>query len=73
MNSVEEIERAVGKLSADDFARLRDWIIEQDERSWDDQLKHDISADKLSFLIREAQAEREQGRLKPMDEIQHDS
>lgn len=55
MVTVDEIEKAIEKLSPEDFARLREWFWEKDWAEWDKQIEADADAGKLDFLIKEAQ------------------
>ena len=49
-----------------EFRKLRDWIIEQDWKKWDQQIEKDIALGKLDFLIEEAKSESELGKLKEL-------
>ena len=66
MRKVEHIELLIRELSAREFSELRDWILEQDWKSWDSQIEADARAGKLDELIAEAQAEYTAGRTRPL-------
>ena len=51
MRKVEEIEEEIQKLSREEFAKLREWFLEQDWKAWDAQLEADVKAGKLSTLV----------------------
>lgn len=57
MRKIEEIEDQIRKLSGEDFAELRDWILEQDWRTWDAQIKADAESGRLDRLVSEARDE----------------
>ncbi|MGA9776715.1 MAG: hypothetical protein ACLPRE_05915 [Limisphaerales bacterium] len=63
MSSVEEIERAVERLTPADFDRLASWFIARYHDSWTRRMEHDAVAGKLDFLFEEADTERESGQL----------
>ena len=54
MSRLEDIERAVMKLSSEELARFRAWFEELDARRWDEQLHHDAKAGRLDALAEEA-------------------
>jgi hypothetical protein len=62
--SVEEIERAIRALSADEFARIAERVHALEQERWDAELDRDASSGKLDFLIAEAKEDRKHGRLK---------
>ena len=66
MTTVKEIQAAIQSLSSDDFAYLREWIIELDWEQWDKEIEADYCSGKLDFLIDEALAEKAQNQLKEL-------
>jgi predicted Ser/Thr protein kinase len=63
--SVAEIEAAIKTLPKEELARFNQWYQEYLEEQWDEQIRQDVRAGKLDFLIEEAQREREAGTLRP--------
>ena len=60
MRKLEEIERQISQLPREEFAKLRDWFMEQDAKSWDAQIDADVrdgKLDKLGEAARRAHAE----------------
>jgi hypothetical protein len=55
--TVQELEKAIAKLSPEDLAQLRAWFWERDQEEWDRQIARDSEAGKLDQLI--AQAKRD--------------
>ena len=63
MSTVEEIKSAISALSKEDYIHLREWLSEKDWEQWDKEIEGDSAAGKLDFLMEEAVAEKNQGRL----------
>lgn len=66
MRKIDEIEEQIQKLSRDEFAELREWILEQDWKAWDAQIEADAKSGKLDQLVSEAKAEYESGRAREL-------
>jgi hypothetical protein len=64
LSEVEQLEKQIEKLSAEDLARFRTWFLEFDARVWDDQIEADLKAGKLKGLIAEALAEYKAGKAR---------
>ena len=62
MSTVQEIERAIQQLSAEELAAFRAWFAEFDARIWDRQLEEDAAAGKLDALAEEALRDLRDGR-----------
>lgn len=63
MSTVEEIKSAISALSKEDYIHLREWFSEKDWKQWDKEIERDSASGKLDFLMEEAVAEKNQGRL----------
>ena len=63
MRQVEHIEQQISQLNQDEFAELRDWVLERDWSAWDSKIEADSSAGKLDRLLEESQAEFQTGRM----------
>lgn len=50
MQTVQEIESAVSRLSLPDLARFREWFEEFDAKKWDEQFEIDVACGKLDEL-----------------------
>jgi hypothetical protein len=66
MRKVEQIEQQIRELSAGEFSELRDWVLEQDWKSWDAELETDVGSGKLDKVIAEAEADYKAGRTRPL-------
>ena len=64
--SVEELEKAVSKLSSDELARFRAWFEEFDARRFDDAIERDATAGKLDAHADEAIAAHRAGRSREL-------
>jgi len=53
MDRVEEIEAAIERLPPDEFRRIARWLLDRDQKRWDDQMDADSAAGKLDFLFEE--------------------
>jgi hypothetical protein len=62
MNTVQEIESAVTKLSREELAAFRDWFQEFDADAWDKQFEADVAAGRLDALAEEALRDLHEGR-----------
>ena len=54
MSKVNDLERQVQSLSADELAAFRQWFAEFDADSWDRQLEIDAKSGKLDSLAKRA-------------------
>ncbi len=62
MNTVDEIEDAIGKLPDGDLAEFRAWFAEFDAAAWDRQFERDVAEGRLDALADEALADWREGR-----------
>lgn len=66
MSTVTEIEQAIERLSAEEFAQLRAWLAERDAAEWDRQFEQDVAAGRLDALGEQALAEAREGRCRDL-------
>jgi hypothetical protein len=66
MMKVEELERAVASLTAEEYRQFRRWFLESDWAKWDKQIEEDSRAGKLDFLVREALEAKKEGKLQEL-------
>jgi len=62
MSTVQDIEAAVSKLSAEDLSAFRRWFTEFDAEAWDKQFEWDAKAGRLDVLAGEALRDFHAGR-----------
>lgn len=64
--SLHELEAAVAQLPAKDLSAFAQWFEEYLADAWDRQIEEDIRAGRLDGLARQADADFEAGRCKPL-------
>lgn len=62
MSTIQEIEDAIRRLSAEELAALRAWFAEFDADAWDQQFEEDVAAGRLDALADEALEDLREGR-----------
>ena len=66
MGNIENIERQIEALSAEELAQFRAWFVEFDWAAWDRQLEADIQGGKLDRFVEEARREHAKGKTTPL-------
>jgi hypothetical protein len=66
MSEVEQLERRIENLTAEEFAKFRAWFVEFDARIWDQQIEADAKAGKLDGLIAQALADYKAGKAREL-------
>jgi hypothetical protein len=56
------LEEQIETLSPEEFAELRNWLLDRDWESWDRQIERDSAAGKLDCLFEEAREAHRQGK-----------
>jgi hypothetical protein len=64
--TIQQLQAEIEALSEEEFAQLRQWFAQKDWERWEQRLEDDIEAGKLDFLIEEAMAARDQGKLRDL-------
>ena len=59
--TVQELEKAIAKLSPDELAELRAWFLERDQDEWDCQIARDSEAGKPGKPIQQAKCDYAEG------------
>jgi hypothetical protein len=62
MSNLQEIERAVSQLSAEELAAFRVWFAEFDAEIWDRQFEEDVATGRLDDLAKRALQHLREGR-----------
>jgi hypothetical protein len=62
MTTIEDIEKAVTKLSPEELAEFRAWLDEYLEQAFDEQIERDAKSGKLDKLIAKARENQRAGR-----------
>jgi hypothetical protein len=66
MGTVQEVEKAVSKLSPQELARFRAWFEQFDAEVWDKQFENDAKSGKLDIIADKAIAEYKAGKAKEL-------
>ncbi len=66
MTKLEDIEKAVTRLSAEERAKLRAWLEELEERLFDEAIERDAKAGKLDKLAASARENLKAGRIRDL-------
>jgi len=64
--SVEELEKAVTKLSSQERARLMKLLAEMDAAEWDRQIEEDAKNGKLDKLVEKSEADFRAGHFREL-------
>ncbi len=73
MNSLTDIKTAIADLPEAEMRQLSNWLQTYLNDRWDQQMAADASSGKLDRLLQKVNADIEANRIKPLDEIFHDS
>ena len=69
MSTVAEIEAAISNLPPQDFAQVRDWLLERDNLLWDKEIEEDAATGRLNHIIEEIESDIAADRVKPLNEV----
>lgn len=62
MNTVEQIESAVMRLSPEEYGNLRNWLKDYENEIWDKEMVEDAESGSLDKLAAEASDDLRSGR-----------
>jgi hypothetical protein len=62
MTRVEQLEEQIVQLDPDEFAQLREWLMEQDWAEWDRQIERDAASGKFDRIMKQALADHAAGK-----------
>ncbi|MEJ5250452.1 MAG: hypothetical protein HPY54_01360 [Chthonomonadetes bacterium] len=66
MTRLEELEKAVGSLTEEEYREFRRWFLQRDWEQWDIQIEEDSKAGRLDFLVEEAIEAKNSGNLQDL-------
>lgn len=66
LNTVEEIERAIGGLTSRELEELYAWLDQHCPQPIDAQLKADLDAGRIDDRINDAMADHQAGKTQPL-------
>ena len=64
--SVDQIKTAIEQLSFEERAELAAWFHGWKDDEWDEQMKRDVAAGKLDYILREVDEDIRAGKLREM-------
>ena len=64
MSELEELEKRIRNLPAEELAKFRAWFVEFDHLLWDKQIESDVESGKLDRLLNEARADYKAGKAR---------
>jgi len=62
MTKLQMIEEEITKLSSEELAELRDWLLERDADAWDREIEQDAGSGKLDKLFKKSLADHRDGK-----------
>ena len=62
MTKVQILEEQIEKLSPEELAELRDWLLERDAEAWDREIERDAASGKLDKLFEKSLADHRAGK-----------
>lgn len=62
MTKVQLLEEQIKKLSREELAQLRDWLLERDAEQWDGQIEQDAQSGKLGKVFEKSLADHKAGK-----------
>ncbi len=66
MSTIDDIAKAVTKLTPEQLAKFRAWLDEYEERLFDEQIERDAKSGKLDKLAEEALRAHREGRSREL-------
>ena len=60
--TLEQLEKTISELPADQLSKFREWFHKFDAQQWDQQLEQDVEAGRLDELANEAIQEHQSGQ-----------
>ena len=62
MTKLEAIEDEIKRLSPEELAQLREWLLERDAEEWDREIERDATSGKLDKLFEKSIADHRAGK-----------
>ncbi len=62
MTKLEALEEQIMKLSPEELAQLREWLLERDADEWDRKIERDATSGKLDRLFEKSVADHRAGK-----------
>ena len=62
MTKLGALEEEIKKLSPEELAQLREWLLERDAEEWDREIERDAASGKLDKLFEKSVADHRAGK-----------
>lgn len=62
MTKLEQLETEIKSLTPEEFAQLRNWLLELDAERWDQEFERDAKSGKLDKFFEQALADHQAGK-----------
>jgi hypothetical protein len=66
MTKLQALEEEIKKLSPEEVAELRDWLLERDAEQWDRQIEQDAHSGRLDKLFKKSIADHRSGKSREL-------
>jgi hypothetical protein len=66
MSKLEDLEKSIESLPAEELSKFRAWFVEFDHRAWDKQIEADANSGKLDRLAAQALADYKAGKARKL-------
>jgi hypothetical protein len=62
MTKLQMLEEEIKKLSPEEMAQLRDWLLERDAEQWDQEIEQDAASGTLDQVFEKSLADHRAGK-----------
>ncbi len=62
MTKLQMLEEEIKKLSPEEIAQLRDWLLERDAEQWDQEIERDAASGRLDRVFEKSVADHRAGK-----------
>jgi len=62
MNKLQMLEEEIKKITPEEMAQLRDWLLELDAAQWDQEIERDAGSGKLDRVFEKSLADHRAGK-----------
>jgi len=62
MTRLQMLEEEIKKLSPEEMAQLRDWLLERDAEQWDGEIEQDAASGRLDKVFKRSLADHRAGK-----------
>lgn len=66
MTKLQLLEQEIRRLSPEEMAQLRDWLLELDADQWDREIERDANSGKLDDVLEKSMADHRAGKSREL-------